>query len=250
MSGITSIEWTNRSWNPTTGCTRVSAGCDHCYAFSLHDMRHQAVQDGATKLPAQYSKPFSEIQLFPDRLQDPLKWKTPAKVFVNSMSDLFHKDIPDEFIQQVFAVMNQAERHTFQVLTKRPSRAALMASKLTWTSNIWLGTSIESDQVVWRADKLREVPAAIRFISAEPLLGELAHLNLSNIHWLIAGAESGRGARPMNLDWARFLRDRCQSNEVAFFLKQYAVNGKKLSLPELDGRIWNEFPVVKEVTLF
>lgn len=247
--GDTAIQWTDKTWNPITGCTQVSPGCDHCYAMTLHNMRHNVyTQNGGSwpnttkPMPKQYSVPFSQVQLFPDRLEDPLHWRKPQMVFVNSMSDLFHQDIPDEFIQQVFQTMNKAPQHIFQVLTKRPSRAALIANKLTWTSNIWLGTSIENNQYTWRADKLRQVPAAVRFISAEPLLGELTNLNLDGIHWLIAGAESGEGARPMNEDWVRFLRDLCQQYHTAFFYKQNAIRGHKLSLPELDGRQWIEYP--------
>ena len=246
MAGKTSIEWSDLTWNPTSGCTRVTAGCTNCYAFALHDMRYEAVLNGK-QLPKQYSKPFSTIQLFPERLRIPLTWKKPQKIFVNSMCDLFHSDVPEEFIAQVFEIMNQARWHTFQILTKRPARAARLAHLFKWTPNIWMGTSIESDLVVGRANLLRKIPAAIRFISAEPLLGELTHLNLEGISWVIVGAESGKGARPMNLDWARFLRDRCQDEYVAFFLKQYAVNGKKVSLPELDGRVWQEFPVVSQM---
>lgn len=252
MAGITPIEWSDMSWNPTSGCTRVTEGCSRCYAFTLHDMRHEAYEKyhgvypkTGKPMPKQYSKPFSEIQLFPERLRTPLTWKTPQKVFVNSMSDLFHSDVPEEFIAQVFKTMNEASQHTFQILTKRPARAARLAKHFNWTPNIWMGTSIESDLVVGRANLLRKVPAAVRFISAEPLLGELTHLDLTGISWLICGAESGGGARPMDLDWARFLRDRCQDEHVAFFLKQYAVNGHKVSLPELDGKVWQEFPVVQ-----
>jgi protein gp37 len=183
-----------------------------------------------------------DLKLWPERLSWPLTWKKPQMIFVNSMSDLFHKDIPDEYIQQVFAIMNKAQHHTFQVLTKRPSRAALIAHKLTWTPNIWLGTSIERNDYIWRAEKLRLVPAAIRFISAEPLLGELTNLDLTGIDWLITGAESGRGARPMDENWVRFLRDRCVASDTAFFYKQKLVRGKKFPLPELDGCTWQEYP--------
>jgi protein gp37 len=232
--GTTSIEWTNKTWNPVTGCTEVSPGCDHCYARTLAE-RFRGV-------PGNHFEQGFDLKLWPDRLSLPYSWKKPQMIFVNSMSDLFHKDIPEDYIQAVFATMNNNPQHIFQVLTKRPSRAALMADRLNWTLNIWLGTSIENNDYIWRADKLRQVPANIRFISAEPLLGELTGLNLSGIDWLIAGAESGRGARPMNEDWVRFLRDRCQEAGTAFFYKQKLVKGKKFALPLLDGRQWQEYP--------
>ena len=233
MSNST-IEWTEKTWNPVTGCTEVSPGCDHCYAKVMANRLHAMGQ-------AHYVNGF-QVTLHEDFLGLPLVWKKPAKVFVNSMSDLFHRDIPDDFIFKVFETMRMARWHTFQVLTKRPGRAALMAHRLYWAPNIWLGTSIENNDYIWRADKLRQVPAAIRFISAEPLLGELTDLNLDGISWLIAGAESGHGARPMNEDWVRGLRDQCVEAGVKFFYKQNAIRGKKLPLPELDGKVWNEFP--------
>ncbi len=267
MPGKTSIEWTDDSWNPVTGCTQVSPGCDHCYAMVLHNHRHEIYSKndgcwtlGGKPMPPQYAKPFSEIQLFSNRLDAPLHWRKPRKIFVNSMSDLFHKDIPLEFIIQVFRTMNAAHWHTFQVLTKRPSRVALHAHELPWSSNILLGTSIEDNAQVWRADKLRQVhqnllmvhqkseaPILPRlFISAEPLLGELTHLHLESIAWLIAGAESGDGARRMDEDWVRFLRDRCVDDGVAFFYKQNATSGgHKIPTPKLDGRIWTQFPVME-----
>jgi len=235
MGATSTIEWTDSSWNPVTGCTKVSPGCDHCYAETFAE-RFRGV-------PGNHFEQGFDLKLWPDRLTLPLTWKRPRKIFVNSMSDLFHQDVPDDFIAQVFAVMNEASRHTFQILTKRPSRVALMAHTLTWTPNIWMGTSIENESYVWRADKLRQVPAALRFISAEPLLGELASLNLDGINWLIAGAESGHGARPMDENWVRFLRDRCIDDGVAFFYKQNAHKGRKIPTPELDGRIWTQFPV-------
>jgi len=241
MGADSKIEWTDSSWNPVTGCTKVSPGCDHCYAETFAE-RFRGV-------PGNHFEQGFDLKLWPDRLTLPLTWKRPRKIFVNSMSDLFHQDVPDDFIAQVFAVMNEASRHTFQILTKRPSRAALMAQTLTWTPNIWMGTSIENDGYVWRADKLRQVPAALRFISAEPLLGELTRLNLEGIDWLIAGAESGHGARPMNEDWVRFLRDRCIDEDVAFFYKQHAKNGRKIPTPVLDGRIWTQFPVPRSLCI-
>jgi protein gp37 len=237
MAGTTSIEWTDKSWNPVTGCESVSPGCDHCYARTLAE-RFRGVPGNA------YEQGF-DLKIWPDRLALPLNWRKPSRIFVNSMSDLFHKDIPDEYIQQCFETMNAAHWHTFQVLTKRPSRAALIAHKLRWTPNIWLGTSVENNDYIWRVDKLTQTPAHIKFISAEPLLGELTDLQLNNVDWVIAGAESGHGARTMNEDWVRHLRDLCQNDGVAFFYKQNAIRGHKLPLPELDGKVWQEFPVVQ-----
>lgn len=254
MSEKSAIEWTDATWNPTTGCTQVSPGCDRCYAMVLHNQRHAIyVQNaerwtpGGKPMPGQYASPFETMQLFPQRLDLPLHWKQPKRIFVNSMSDLFHKDVPAEFILQVFEVMRRADHHIYQVLTKRPSRAALLAPALleqlggAWPWHIWMGTSVESADYRWRVDKLRQVPALVRFISAEPLLG-LLRLNLTGIHWVIAGAESGEGAREMDDDWVRAIRDQCQAAHVDFFFKQRAVKGKKISLPELDGRVWSQMP--------
>lgn len=240
MSGITSISWSTMSWNPITGCTRVTAGCQNCYAFALHDMRYEAYQRGK-QVPTQYSKPFSQIQLLPQRLEDPLHIKKPQKFFVNSMSDLFHSQVPDEYIFQVFDVMRRAHWHTFQILTKRPGRLRRLGQHIKWPANVWMGVSIENDSLVARADALREVPAAVRFLSCEPLLGPLPSINLDGIHWIICGGESGKGFRPMEPDWARDLRDRCQAAGVAFWYKQSSGlrPGKD---EELDGRKWQEFP--------
>src|SRR5579885_954471 len=202
MTGISSIEWTDATWNPLTGCTRVTAGCDHCYALTLHDMRHEVYQRLNGRYPngqvmlVQYARPFSEIQLLPDRLAQPLRMKQPRRIFVNSMSDLFHSQVPDAYIFQVFEVMRQAHWHTFQVLTKRAGRLRRLGQRLDWPDNVWIGVSIEEDRLTPRANALREVPAAVRFLSCEPLLGPLPSLDLSGIDWLITGGESGPGARP------------------------------------------------------
>lgn len=234
MTGNSSIEWTDKTWNPVTGCDSVSPGCDHCYARAIAE-RFRGVPGSA------YEQGF-DLKLWPNRLALPATWKKPQMIFVNSMSDLFHKDIPEEYIQQVFQVMNDTPHHTYQVLTKRPSRAALMADRLVWTPNIWMGTSVENNDYIWRVNKLLQIPAAVRFISAEPLLGELTDLEICGIDWVIAGAESGRGARPMNEDWVRHLRDLCDGTGTAFFYKQKLVKGKKSPTPELDGRTWEEYP--------
>ncbi|HEU5377373.1 MAG TPA: phage Gp37/Gp68 family protein [Ktedonobacteraceae bacterium] len=234
MSDKSAIEWTDATWNPVTGCTQVSPGCDHCYALTFAERFR-----GVANHP--YEQGF-DLKLWPERLELPLKWKKPRMIFTNSMSDLFHKDVPDEYIRKVFETMARADWHIFQVLTKRPSRLARIASSLPWTPNIWIGTSIELDRYCWRADQLRKVPAYVRFISAEPLLGPLTHLNLDGIHWLISGGESGFGHRPCDPDWVRDLRDRCQGAGVAFFHKQWGGRTPKAGGRLLDGEVWNEFP--------
>jgi protein gp37 len=253
MTGKTEIQWTNKTWNPLTGCTRVTHGCDNCYAFALHDMRHDAYvkHDGiypknGKPMPAQYAKPFTEIQLFPQRLGDPLKEKTPAMYFVNSMSDLFHSDVPDEYIYQVFDTMRRAHWHTFQVLTKRAGRLRRLAPQLQWAPNIWMGVSVELDNLTPRVNALREVPAAVRFLSCEPLLGPLPSLDLTDIHWVITGGESGPNARPCDPEWVREIRDNCLANGAAFFHKQWGGRTPKANGRELDGRTWDEFPVVQQ----
>lgn len=234
MSLNSSIEWTDATWNPVTGCVEVSPGCDHCYARTFAERFR-----GVTGHP--YEQGF-DLRLWPSRLEYPLHWRKPRRIFVNSMSDLFHKDVPDEFVRQVFSVMSRASWHNFQVLTKRPQRLARLASTLPWPSHIWIGTSIESDEFVWRADYLRQVPAPIRFISAEPLLGPLPSLQLAGIQWLITGGESGPGHRPCDPDWVRSLRDRCQQAGVAFFHKQWGGRTPKAGGRELDGHTWDEYP--------
>lgn len=277
------IEWTDRTWGPTVGCTRVSAGCDHCYAFALHDRRHEAWKAGNfPTAPVQYHEPFSKVQLMPNRLGDPLRWRKPQRVFVDSMADLFHADVPDDFILKVFTVMAQPIagrdrlRHTYQVLTKRPQRMASFLDRLRWrwgtrdggpwgmletggrllnpiavldqdgdaepAPNIWLGVSIENNDVAWRVDFLRKTPAAVRFVSAEPLIGPIDRLDLTGIDWLITGGESGHGHRPIDPDWVRDVRDRCQAAGVSFFHKQWGGRTSKSGGRLLDGREWNQFP--------
>jgi protein gp37 len=250
MSGKSSIEWTSATWNPTSGCTRVTAGCDGCYAFTLHDRRHAAYlkYNGAypktgKPMPQQYARSFSEIQLLPERLEWPLHQKQPLRIFVDSMSDLFHSKIPDEYIHQVFEVMLEAHWHTFQVLTKRVGRLRRLGQHLPWAPHIWIGTSIENDLVTARADALRVVPAHIRFLSCEPLLGPLPSLNLDGIHWVITGGESGPSARPCHPDWVRDLRDRCIERGISFFHKQWGGRTPKAGGRLLDGRTWDEYPL-------
>lgn len=241
----TAIEWTDEVWNPMTGCTKISAGCDHCYA---HVVAHRRTRDVYLRqLPvkdteANRADPFAP-RFWEDRLTLPFQWREPRRVFVNSMSDVFHAHFALEQIQMVFDVMNALPQHQFQVLTKRPERAARLADQLIWTENIWMGTSIEDMRVARRADALREIPAAVRFISAEPLLGSLRELNLDGMHWVIGGGESGAGARPVDPGWARELRDRCEDSGVAFFWKQWGGLTPKRGGRLLDGRTWDEYPV-------
>src|SRR4051812_44516368 len=234
VPGQTSIEWTETTWNPVTGCDQVSPGCAHCYAKTFAE-RWKGVPDHP------YEQGFA-LRLWPERIEQPLKWKRPRRIFVNSMSDMFHERIPNEFIAEVFAVMERADHHIFQVLTKREERLVELAPSLPWPPNIWMGVSIENRRFVHRADALREVPAAVRFISAEPLLGPLDDLNLDGIDWLIAGGESGARHRRVDADWIRELRDACTDEGVAFFFKQWGGHRPKSNGRELDGRQWDEYP--------
>lgn len=291
MGDKSGIQWTDATWNPTTGCTRVSAGCDHCYAFTLHDQRHEAWKAGRfPDAPTQYHRPFSEVQLIPDRLALPLRWTKPRRIFVDSMADLFHADVPEDFIAQVFAVMGLATQHTFQILTKRPQRMARLMSShefvqkvnwagediegakralLTWPKwplpNVWLGTSVEAQAAAYRIEFLAKTPAAVRFLSCEPLIGPLnlgrwlpgtcpncdvPHVYYCEdprpfpINWVIAGGESGPEFRPVDLDWVRGLRDQCVASQVPFFYKQQGGRTPKAGGRELDGRTWDEMPAV------
>ncbi|MGI8687244.1 MAG: DUF5131 family protein [Thermomicrobiales bacterium] len=241
MSDKSAIEWTDATWNPVTGCTQVSPGCDHCYALTFAE-RFRGVPGHP------YEQGF-DLKLWPNRLEIPLQWKKPRRIFVNSMSDLFHKDVSDEYIRRVFNVMIKADWHNFQILTKRSPRLAHLAPSLPWAPHMWIGVSIEQNSLVWRADHLRKVPAHVRFISAEPLLGPLPNLNLDGIHWLITGGESGAGHRPCNPDWVRDLRDRCVGSDVAFFHKQWGGRTPKVGGRLLDGRTWDEFPTFQTVNL-
>jgi len=238
MSDRSKIEWTDATWNPVTGCTQVSPGCDNCYALRFAE-RFRGV-DGHP-----YEQGF-DLKLWPGRLDLPLQWKRPRRIFVNSMSDLFHEEIPDEHIVRVFDVMARADWHVFQVLTKRPRRMAELASQLPWPAHIWAGTSVELDRFVWRSNAyLRQVPAAVRFVSAEPLLGPLPSLELDHLHWVIAGGESVWHHRPCEPDWVADLRDRCSEAEVAFFLKQWGGRTPKAGGRLLEGRTWDEMPAVE-----
>jgi protein gp37 len=235
VSDRSAIEWTEATWNPVTGCHQVSPGCAHCYAKTFAERWR-----GIPGHP--YEQGF-DLRLWPERLEQPLRWRRPRTIFVNSMSDLFHEDIPEAFVQQVFEVMQRADWHTFQILTKRHERLAELAPALPWSSNVWMGVSIENRRFVQRADYLRAVPAAVRFVSAEPLLGPLEGLDLGGIDWLIAGGESGPRHRPVRAEWVRELRDRCVTEGVAFFFKQWGGIRSKTGGRLLDGRTWDETPV-------
>lgn len=214
MSDGSSIEWTDATWNPVTGCTEVSPGCDNCYARTFAE-RWRGIPDHP------YEQGF-DLRLWPDRLEQPSRWGKPRLIFVNSMSDLFHQRVPDDYIATVFDAMRQAPQHRFQVLTKRPGRMASVVKRIQPIPlpHVWLGTSIETDGYMWRIDKLRATPSAVRFLSLEPLLGPIPNLDLRGVGWVIVGGESGHGARPMDLDWARDIRDQCAAADVPFFFKQ------------------------------
>ena len=234
MATKTRIEWTEITWNPVTGCTKLSQGCKHCYAERMAK-RLQAMRN------PRYLHGF-DLRLHADLIDAPRRWKRPARVFVNSMSDLFHEDVPEDFIRQIFATMRDCAQHTFQILTKRSERLARLAGSLPWAPNVWIGVSVENAEVTQRIDDLRSVPAAVRFLSCEPLLGPLEHLDLSGIHWIIVGGESGPGARPMRPEWVRALRDQCDSIGTAFFFKQWGGVRKDLTGRLLDGRTHDALP--------
>jgi protein gp37 len=231
------IEWTQATWNPVTGCSKVSPGCAHCYAEAFAERWR-----GIPNHP--YEQGF-DLRLWPSRLELPLRWKRPRLVFVNSMSDMFHEEVPLDFIQDVYDVIARAPQHCFQLLTKRHERLAQLAPDLPWPENLWIGVSIENRRFVKRADYLRQVPAAVRFISAEPLLGPLEGLDLHGIDWLIAGGESGPKHRHIDADWVRDLRDRCGTEGVPFFFKQWGGRTSKSGGRLLDGRVWDEMPTAR-----
>jgi protein gp37 len=238
MAQGSSIEWTEATWNPVTGCTKISPGCKHCYAERMAK-RLQAM--GQPRYRAGF-----KVTLQPDVVELPSRWKSPRVIFVNSMSDLVHADVPDEFIRRCFDVMNRNMRHTFQVLTKRPERVVELSDSLLWTDNIWIGTSVESADYAWRSQAIADVKrAVVRFLSVEPLLGSIPRLPLTDIDWVIVGGESGPGARPMHPDWVRQIRDRCVAREVPFFFKQWGGVQKSRTGRTLDGHTWNDMPPVR-----
>ena len=234
MATDSKIEWTDATWNPVTGCHKVSPGCKLCYAERL---ARRLKATGMVK----YRNGFA-VTTHPDTLEIPLRWRKPRTIFVNSMSDLFHRQIPDQFIRDVFAVMEQAHWHRYQVLTKRPERVAALNPLLPWPAQIWLGVSVESARYTHRIDLLRQTGAAVKFLSLEPLLAPLPSLNLDGIDWVIVGGESGPGARPMQADWARDIRDQCAAAGVPFHFKQWGGVFKKRNGRELDGETWDEMP--------
>ena len=236
-----SIEWTEMTWNPTTGCSKISAGCKNCYA-EVMTRRLQAM--GIDK----YKDGFA-VRTHEDSLFTPYKWKKPKVVFVNSMSDLFHPEVPLTFIKKVFEVMNNTPQHTYQVLTKRADRLFEVHEQLNWTKNIWMGVSVEDERVTHRIDFLRATNAITKFLSCEPLIGSLANLNLDNIDWVIVGGESGRKARPMYESWVWDIKQQCDEQGVAFFFKQWGGINKKKAGRALGGRTYDEMPQFKE-TIF
>lgn len=248
--GRTGIEWTDVTWNPVTGCTRVSSGCDNCYAATLANRllketylsRPPVVDSDITR-----RDPFA-VRLWPERVSQPLSWREPKTVFVNSMSDLFHADIPEDYVRRVFDVMLQADWHTYQILTKRPGRAArfwrrnrTLFSGDAIPGHVWIGTSVENQDAAFRLEHLRNMPVEVRFLSCEPLIGPLT-LDLTGIHWVIVGGESGPVRRPMEPAWALSIRDQCQAAGVPFFFKQWGGRTPKAGGRELDGELWDEMP--------
>ena len=234
MAAKSAIEWTESTWNPLTGCTKVSPGCKHCYAERMAK-RLQAMGQ------PNYANGF-RLTLHEQVLDLPLGWKKPQMIFVNSMSDLFHADVPFEFIQQVFDVMRRADWHTFQILTKRSGRVAALDSGLDWPENVWMGVSVETSAYTHRIDDLRSTQARTKFLSLEPLLGPLSALDLSGIDWVIVGGESGPGARPMEREWVVDIRRQCQRARVPFFFKQWGGVFKSRAGRQLDGRTWDDLP--------
>jgi len=234
MSSCSSIEWTQSTWNPITGCTKVSPGCKHCYAERMA-LRLQAMGQ------PNYIHGF-KLTMHEHMLELPLRWKKPQMVFVNSMSDLFHEDVPLEFIQKLFDVMRRASWHTFQILTKRSRRLAELSPEIDWPGNVWMGVSVENEDYIFRIDHLRETDSQVKFLSLEPLLGPLPNLNLHSIDWVIVGGESGPKARPMKKEWVVDIRNQCLAANVAFFFKQWGGFDKKRAGRLLEGRTWDGMP--------
>jgi protein gp37 len=242
MSLSTAIEWTDSTWNPVTGCTKISLGCANCYAERM------ALRLKAMGNPS-YANGFN-VTLHKDILSLPLKWKKPQTIFVNSMSDLFHDDIPVEFIQRVFDVMCRANWHRYQILTKRPERMQELSPQLPWESNIWMGVTVEADNYTYRIETLKNTNAKVKFLSLEPLLSPISNLHLKGIDWVIVGGESGPNARTMQKEWVVDIKNQCQNEKVPFFFKQWGGTNKKKTGRELEGRIWNETPSFTPSTQF
>lgn len=235
-----SIEWTEMSWNPTSGCTKISSGCKNCYA-EVMTRRLKAM--GQEK----YKYGFNKIVIHPSTLLIPYTWKSSKMIFVNSMSDLFHQEIPLEYIKQVFQVMNDNPQHVFQILTKRAERLYELSNQLKWTHNIWMGVSVENMDVINRINYLKETRAKVKFISLEPLLSALPNLNLSNIDWVIVGGESGHHPRPMQQEWVSDIQNQCKNENIPFFFKQWGGQNKKANGRLLNGKIYAEMPQIKEI---
>jgi protein gp37 len=237
MAQTSTIEWTDATWNPVTGCSKISPGCKNCYAdrmaFRLQSMSQPRYVNGF------------KLTLQPDLIRQPLEWKKPKMIFVNSMSDLFHEDVPLKFIKIVFGVMSKAYWHKFQILTKRSERLLEICEQLTWPDNVWMGVSVENQDYVYRIKHLKSIPAAVRFLSIEPLIGPITRLPLGRIDWVIVGGESGPRARPMNPEWVRKIRDICLNKNVPFFFKQWGGGHKSHYGRNLDGRTWEEMPVAR-----
>lgn len=245
MADHSGIEWTEATWNPTTGCDRISPGCDRCYALTLAN-RLKAMGQPKYQMDGdpRTSGPGFGLTLHPDSLELPRRWREGRTVFVNSMSDLFHERVPFDFIADVFKTMLETPQHTYQVLTKRSRRLATLSESLAWPVNVWMGVSVESDRYTFRVNHLRASGAVVKFVSVEPMLGPVTSLDLSGIDWVIAGGESGPGARPVNGMWVRELRDRCIERDVRFFFKQWGGRTPKAGGRELDGELWDEMPGV------
>jgi protein gp37 len=234
MGNKSSIEWTESTWNPVTGCNKISPGCKHCYAERMAKRLKAMGQPN-------YANGF-DLTLHEHALELPLRWKTPQMIFVNSMSDLFHKSVPLDFVLKVFEVMNRADWHTYQVLTKRSGRLLEVSARIPWSPHIWMGVSVETEKYQTRIDDLRDTGAVVKFLSLEPLLSPLSNIDLKGMDWVIVGGESGPGARPMNPVWVRDIRDQCRKAEVPFFFKQWGGVQKKKKGRELDGRTWDQLP--------
>lgn len=260
MANSSAIEWTDATWNPVTGCTKVSAGCDNCYAHRLANRLLSETYRATLPVvntPANRADPFA-VRIWPDRLDVPRKWREPRRVFVNSMSDLFHADIPDGFVRECFQVMLKEDQHVYQILTKRPSRATRFLTSVArdligptgLPTHIWIGTSVENQSVDYRIRHLSDVPASIRFLSCEPLIGPLdlsgflQPLGNERIHWVIVGGESGPQARPVDPEWIRVIRDQCRSSSTPFFFKQWGGKTPKAGGRKLDGETWSEYPEI------
>ena len=241
MATKSHIEWTESTWNPLTGCNKVSPGCKHCYAERMAKRLHAMGQPN-------YANGF-KLTLHPQALEIPLGWKKPQIIFVNSMSDLFHKDVPVDFIQQVFDVMRRAHWHTFQVLTKRSERLLELDPQIEWPDNVWMGVSVENEDYKFRIDDLRRTHAKTKFLSLEPLLGPLHRLSLRDINWVIVGGESGPGARPIAEEWVVDIRDQCHAKHVPFFFKQWGGVNKKRAGRLLQGQIWDQMPALPNMAI-